>query len=144
MQPRNRASRKRGEVPLLDKWDGTPESKARLHKDAQVVLRAVGEELGWKKHELRVHSNPMGPAVGGTIYFDAPMMRMWIEGGYGFEAWGKTGETGQRVDSYVTARRCKDGKDVSFEHDLVVDWELLWDPAKLAEVLRLEGFAGKE
>ena len=38
-------------------------------------------------------------------------------------------------------RRCKDGKDVDYEHDLDVDWELLWDVKKLAEVLRLEGFA---
>lgn len=154
---------KRGELPLPDKWDGTLESKARLHKDAQVVLRALAVELGLKKGEFEVHSNAMGPAIGGTIYLSAPTLRMWIEGGYGFERWGKTlwrdatdaamkkhvresndddsYETA-RIDSYVTARRCKDGKDDDdYEHDLEVEWELLWDVKKLAEVLRLEGFA---
>jgi hypothetical protein len=132
--------KKSEKLPLLDKWDGTPESKARLHKDAQVVLRAVAVELGFKKSEFDVHSNVMGPAIGGAIYLNAPVMRMWIEGGYGFEPWGKAGETGGRVESYATARRCKDGKDVDCEHDLDVDWELLWDVKKLVEVLRLEGF----
>lgn len=136
-----RVKAKGSELPLLDKWDGTPDSKARLHKDAQAVLRAAAEELGLKKDEFRVHSNQMGTAIGGTIYLSAPVMRMWIEGGYGFYPWGRSGETGQRVDSYVTARRCKDGKDVDYEHDLAVDWELLWDVKKLVEVLRLEGFA---
>lgn len=132
---------KGSELPLLDKWDGTPASKAYLHRDAQYVLRALATELGLEKSEFEVHSNPMGPAIGGTIYLHAKAMRMWIEGGYGFEPWGRSGVTFERVESYVTARRCKDGKDVDYEHDLDVDWELLWDVKKLAEVLRLEGFA---
>ncbi len=139
-----KASRKKvkgGELPLPDKWDGTPESKTRLHKDAQAVLRALAAELGLKRGEYDVHSNAMGPAIGGTIYLSAPAMRMWIEGGYGFYPWGRAEEPSHRVESYVTARRCKDGKDVDYEHDLAVDWELLWDVSKLAEVLRLEGFA---
>jgi hypothetical protein len=129
-------------LPLLDKWDGTPESKTRLHRDAQLVLRALAMEFGLKKDEFRVCSNPLGPAIGGDIYFDAPTMRIWINGGYGFEIWGESDESkdqSRRVDSYVTARRCK-GKDVDCEHDLAVDWELLWDITKLVEVLRLEGF----
>jgi hypothetical protein len=127
--------------PLLDKWDGTAEGKSRLHRDAQVVLRALAKELEFKKNEFRVRSNPMGPAIGGTIHLEAPTVRMWIDGGYGFAPWGKTErDPSERVDSHAMARRLKDGKDVDFDHDLAVDWELLWDPAKLAEVLRLEGF----
>jgi hypothetical protein len=136
-----RARKKGAELPLPDRWDGTPESKARLHKDAQLVLRALAAELGLKKDEFEVHSIAMGPAIGGTIYLHAKAMRMWIEGGYGFEPWGRSGATAERVESYAMARRCKDGKDVDYEHDLDVDWELLWDVKKLAEVLRLEGFA---
>jgi hypothetical protein len=138
---------KHEELPLPDKWNGTPESKSRLHKDSQVVLRAFAAELGLKKGEFAVRSNPMGSAIGGMIYLETPSMRMWIEGGYGFESWGKSGEpTGQpetglrRVDSYVMVRRCKDGKDVDFEHDFAVDWELLWDVKKLVEALQFEGF----
>jgi len=132
---------KRVELPLLEKWDGTEESKARLHKDALVVFRAAAAELGWKKNEFEVYSNVMGPAIGGYIYLSAPAMRMWIDGGYGFEAWGKTGKSASRVESYATARRCVDGNDVDCEHDLHVDWELFWDVKKLVDVLRLEGFA---
>lgn len=132
---------KGSELPLLDKWDGTPESKARLHRDAQVVLRALAIELGFAKNEFDVHSNVMGPAIGGAIYLNTPAMRMWIDGGYGFHPWGETEERSHRVESYVMARRCKDGKDEDLEHDLALDWELFWDVKKLAEVLRLEGFA---
>jgi len=126
-------------LPLVDKWDGTPEGKARLHKGAQQVLRALAAELGLKKGEFEVRSNEMGPAIGGTIHLDAKALRVWIEGGYGFTPWGKSAETGPRTESYVAACRCEGGKDKG--SDLVVDWELLWDPKKLVEVLRLEGFA---
>lgn len=137
--------KKRVELPLLDKWDGTPESKARLHRDAQVVLRAVAIELGFSKSEFDVHSNVMGVAIGGAIYLDTPTMRMWIDGGSGFHPWGESSRPVEdRVESCAMARRCKDGKDEDVEHDLVVDWELFWDVKKLVEVLRLEGFAPQE
>jgi hypothetical protein len=128
------------QLPLLDKWDGTPESKVRLHRDAQVVLRAVAAELGCSKNEFDVHSNVMGPAIGGVIYLDTSTMRMWIDGGYGFRPWGDAEVPDRFMESYAIARRCKDGKVEDFDHDLVVDWELFWDVKKLVEVLRLEGF----
>ena len=129
-------------LPLPEKWDGSPESKARLHRDAQRVLRAVASELGLGKEEFEVYSNELGPAIGGEIYFTTDTFRIWISGGYGRELWG-SGESAQSaglVESYITVRRCRDRKDYDYEHDLDLDWELLWDPVKLVEVLRLEGF----
>jgi len=133
-------------LPLIDKWDGTAESKAKLHKGAQLVFRALARELGLKKNDYDVHSNEMGPAIGGSIYFNTDTLHMWIDGGYGFEAWGKSEapDPEQRVESYVVARKCKHRKDYvgDYESDIHLDWELLWDTRKLAEVLALEGFVG--
>ena len=131
-----------GTLPLIDKWDGSPESKARLHKGGQLVLRAVASELGLKKNEFDVHSNEAGVAIGGEIYLQTETFRMWIQGGYGREAWGKTPrDESDVVESYVIARPCKGLKDYvgDYERDVEIDWELLWDPARLVEVLRLEG-----
>jgi len=130
-------------LPLIDKWDGTVESKAKLHKGAQLVFHAVAHELGLGKDDYDVHSNEMGPAIGGSIYLNTDTLHMWIDGGYGFEAWGKSEPDPEKhVSSYVVARKCKHRKDYvgDYESDLQVDWELLWDPRKLVEVLRLEGF----
>jgi hypothetical protein len=133
-------SRSPRELPLVERWDGTAESKAKLHKDAQAVLWAVAEELGLKKDEFRVRSNEMGPAIGGAIYLETRALRIWIEGGYGFAAWGsKPRDSSGQVDSYVIVRRYEDGKDVDYDHDLVVDWELLWDPKMFVAVLKIEG-----
>jgi hypothetical protein len=130
-------------LPLPDKWDGTPESKERLHYDAQRVLRAVAMELGLGKDDFEVDSNEMGPAIGGSIGLYTDTWQMRIEGGYGFHAWGYRKETAvmaPRVDSYVVARRWKDRKNCAVgEKFVALDWELLWDPKKLVEVLRLEG-----
>jgi hypothetical protein len=130
-------------LPLVDKWDGTAESKARLHKGALAVFHAVARELGLGKSDYDAHSNEMGPAIGGYIYFNTDTLHMWIDGGYGFEAWGKSEpDPDGRVESYVVARKCKHRKDYvgDYESDVRLDWELLWDPRKLVEVLRLEGF----
>jgi hypothetical protein len=134
-----KARGKSATMPLLDKWDGTFDSKRRLHRDAQLVLRALAAELGLKKSDFDISSNELGPVSGGTIYFHADTWRMWIEVGSGFHPWGASGETDPH-ESCVLVRRTKGRKDYSGdEENVAIAWELLWDPKKLIEVLRLEG-----
>jgi hypothetical protein len=59
-----RARKKGVELPLPDRWDGTPESKARLHKDAQLVLRALAAGLA---QEPPAAQQPVCAPMGRTI-----------------------------------------------------------------------------
>jgi len=129
------AARKRAKaMPLLEQsWDGTADGKARFHKEALVVLRAVAiaAGLGAKDHEVR--SNPMGPALAGSAYLLADGFHLWIDG-------GSRGDWGAREGGRVTARKAAHRKDHAGSGENVsLDWELLWDPASLVEVLKLEG-----
>lgn len=135
-------ARKFDGLPLLDQWDGSPESKACLHRDGQRVLRAVATELGLKKTDFEVYSNEMGEVIGGDVYLFTGTFHVTITGGYGFHDWSRDGSeaAAPRIDSYVSARKVKSMKDYAGSGDSVdLDWELLWDVKKLVEVLRLEG-----
>ena len=139
----------KSELPLPEKWDGTAESKARLHDGCRRVFRAVAAELGLKKSEFEVRSNEMGEAIGGFVYLDTDTFYMQVSGGYGFHVWDRfsTAEAtkalreASRVDSCVTVCRVTGRTDYACTKgdDVVLDWELLWDPAKLVTFLRLEG-----
>ena len=120
---------------ILERWDGTPEGKTRFHKDGKEVLVAVASELGLKKEQYDVASNEAGPAIAGTIYLWTDTFHLWINGG-GSREWRPEDE------GYVIARRVKDRKDhASQERNVEIAWELLWNPAALVDVLRIEGVA---
>ena len=117
---------------MLEDWDLTPEDKERFHKDAQRVLRAVAEAAGLGKGEFEVGSNKAGPAIAGEVHLHADRFHLWIWGGSSLYSGASRGS--------VTARRVKHRKDYAGDGENVsIDWELLWDPASLVRVLKLEG-----
>jgi hypothetical protein len=118
-------------LPMLERWDHTEEGKERYHRDGQRVLRAVAEAAGLSKGEFEVISNKAGPAVSGEVSLYADRFHLWIS------SWGSEG--------HVTARTVKHRKDYTGDGPNVsVDWELLWDPESLVQVLKLEGVIGTE
>ncbi|HYX20436.1 MAG TPA: hypothetical protein VFA98_06280 [Thermoanaerobaculia bacterium] len=129
-----RKKRATGALPLLSQsWDGSPESKARFHKDAQAVLRAVATEAGLGPKDFEVSSNVMGPVVIGSVSLFADRFHLWIYG-------GSSGEWGTPREGDVTARRVAHRKDYAGSgENVAIDWELLWDPPSLVKVLKLEG-----
>lgn len=120
--------------PLLQQsWDGSPEGKARFHRDAQAVLHAVALAADLGSKDFEVSSNVMGPVVLGSVSLYADTFHLWIHG-------GSSGEWGMARNSDVTARRVEHRKDyVGSGPNVSVDWELLWDPPSLVKVLKLEG-----
>lgn len=114
---------------MLAPWDGkSAEDKERFHKDASKVLRAVADAAGLGKGDFDVVSNKFGPAIAGTVSLYADAFHLWV-----FQD--------SRYSS-VMARKVSHRKDYvgtpPFEN-VRLDWELLWSPEKLVEVLRLEG-----
>lgn len=119
--------------PVLDSWDGSPEGKARFHKDAHIVLCAIASEVGLGAKDFEVYSNIMGPVLAGTAYLFSDSFHLWIDG-------GSRGDWGISRSGYATARRVAHRKDhVGCGENVALDWELLWDPPSLVKVLKLEG-----
>ena len=130
-------------LPILESWDGSPEGKARFHKDAQAILRSIASEAGLGAKDFEVHSNTMGPALAGTAYLFADSFHLWIDGGsrgdWSPPAW-RGGKAAASREGYVIARRVAHRKDhVGCGENVALDWELLWDPPSLVKVLKLEG-----
>lgn len=123
-------------LPLIAAWDGTEEGKARLHREVVLVLRALAGALGLsvgRKGGCEIDSNPCGPAIGGYVYLRADSFHLWVD-------CGARGEWSPARGLSVTARRVRRRDDhVGSGPNVALDWELLWDPQKLAEVLVLEG-----
>lgn len=123
----------RGKLPLPEVWDGTAEGKLKLHKDITAVFREVARALDLTKSDFEVDSNPCGPAIGGYVYLRADAFHLWAD-------CGSRGEWGEARALSLTARRTKSRDDhAGSGPNVMLDWELLWDPQKLAEVLILEG-----
>lgn len=131
---KTRKNKKDKALPLLAQaWDGSPEGKARFHKDAHATLRAVASAAGLGAKDFEVHSNTMGPVLAGTAYLFADSFHLWIDG-------GSRGDWGTPREGYVIARRVAHRKDhVGCGENVALDWELLWDPPSLVKVLKLEG-----
>ena len=120
-----------------DRWDGTAEGKTRLHKEVQAIFRDVARILGLSKGEYEVSSNMAGPASGGEVRLHADGFHLWANFGYRGD-WGPSPHDG----GWMTARRVAHRRDyVGAGENVELAWELLWDPGKLVEVLRLEGVA---
>lgn len=134
MTTRKKKEREKKELPLLSQsWDGSPESKARFHKEAVVVLRAVALAAGLGAKDFEVSSNTFGPALAGTVYLHADAFHLWVDG-------GSRGDWGTRDGGHAIARRVAHRKDyVGSGENVALDWELLWDPSSLVKVLKLEG-----
>lgn len=124
-------------LPLIAAWDGTEEGKVRLHHDVALVLRALADALdlsvGRKGGgDCEIDSNPCGPTIGGYVYLRADSFHLWVD-------CGSRGEWGPARCLSVTARKVSRRDDhTGSGPNVAIDWELLWDPSKLAEVLILE------
>jgi hypothetical protein len=127
-------------LPLIAAWDGTEDGKSRLHREIAQVLRALAGALDLsigRKGDCEIDSNPCGPAIGGYVYLRADSFHLWVD-------CGSRGEWGPSRGLSVTARKVRRRDDhVGSGPNVSLDWELLWDPHKLAEVLALEGVASK-
>ena len=137
--------RRAAPVPLPERWDGTAEDKKRVLAEIAAVLRAVARSLGLRVGtkgggDCEVDSQAFGPALGGEVRLHADRFHLWVNAGSGHEWEPPRGERGGRAEGYVIARRTAHRRDFTGAGDNIeLPWELLWDPQKLAEVLRLEG-----
>lgn len=136
-----KSDRKSIALPMPDPWDGSAEGKTRLHKEVQFVFREVARILGFGKSEYEIGSNVMGPAAGGEVHFYSDSFHLWMNFGYSHE-WGPSLDVA-RDEGWMTARRVAHRRDYTGAGPNVdLAWELLWDPSKLVEVLRVEGVVG--
>ena len=127
-------------LPLPSPWDGTAEGKERLHGEVRRVLTAVAAKLRLVTSrtpgfDCEIRSNVCGPVVGGYVYLFADTFHVIVD-------LGSRGEWGPARDITMYARRVRSRVDyASCEPVIALDWELLWDPAALADVLRTEGLS---